>query len=234
MSALLSTSKSDALLARVQANPEIGTDNAAYVADLIQRAAEDYVTSARLPRYPELSRGYSKSNTGAGTDITGLASAELAISANGSEFEYIEIALTDNDTGAEIATALETAIQAGASDSFDEITVVYDGDDGAYTITSGRYGESSNVYIAFDETGKHVAQSLKLSPDYGGTEVVGASANEEADDYVVEVAEILYRKLGLEGVQSGTVPGDISFTMFKDELSPRARRAVTNVRRVFS
>lgn len=231
MSAVLSASKASEILTRVQLNPEIGSDNEAYVADLIHRAAEGFVRDVRFRRYPELSQGTSISKLGAGITIEGLASAEIEIAANGSGFEIIELTLAGADTGAKIATELQTQIQAGSADSFDEITVAFAGTQ--YTITSGRYGENSSVNVTFSETAKHVAQALNLSPWYGGVENPGSEANEEADDYVVEVTEILYRKAGLEGIQSGTVPGDITFSMYADELSPNSRRILTNMRRVF-
>lgn len=227
----LSASKASEILTRVQLNPEIGSDNATYVADLIQRAAEGFVRDVRFRRYPELSQGTSIGRAGASTNISGLSSNEIEIAANGSGFEIIELTLAGADTGAKIATELQTQIRAGSADSFDEITVTFAGTQ--YTITSGRYGEGSSVNVVFSETSKHVAQALNLSPWYGGVESPGSDAKEEADDYVVEVTEILYRKAGLEGIQSGTVPGDISFSMYADELSPNARRILTNMRRIF-
>lgn len=231
MSAQLTSGKASEILTRVQKNPEIGSDNETYVADLIQRVAEGFVRDVRFRRYPELSQGTSIGRAGAAITIESLSSNKIEIAANGSGFEIIELTLAGADTGDKIATELQTQIQAGSADSFDEITVVFA--DTQYTITSGRYGEGSSVNVTFSETSKHVAQALNLSPNYGGVEVPGSEAKEEADDYVVEVTEILYRKAGLEGIQSGTVPGDISFSMYEEELSPNARRILTNMRRVY-
>lgn len=206
-----------------------------YVADLIQRAAEGFVRDVRFLRYPELAQGTSISRLGAAITIEGLDSNEIEVAANGSGFELISVTLAGADTGAKIATELQTQIRAGSADSFDEITVAFAGEGATaqYTITSGRYGVWSSVNVKFSETSNHVAQALNLSPRYGGVETPGSDAKEEADDYVVEVTEILYRKVGLEGIQSGTVPGDISFSMYKDELTPNAKRILQNMRRIF-
>ena len=232
MSAFLSTSKASALLTRGQLNPEMGTDTQSHVEDLSQRAAGDLVSEARLPRYPELSKGYSKSVAGASEDISGIASNSLLVSVNGSLWITVEPTLASCNTGDNCATELQSIIRAESTEGFDEVTVAFAGTQ--YTATSGRYGEASAVNFSWlSEDSKHVALELGLSPDYGGTEVAGMAAREEADDFVVEATEILYRKVGLEGIESGTVPGDISFKLYADELSPSARRMLANMRVVF-
>ena len=231
MSANLSTAKANALLTRVQLNPEINTADAAYCADLVQRAAEDFVSAAHLPRYPELAQGYAVSAASPGTDITALATSSFLIDVNGSGLQEIDVEQSGNDTGAEIAAAMQTAIRASTVDGFDEVTVAYASS--LYTITSGRYGEGSSICVRFNEDKKHLCQALKLSELYGATEVKGGKAREEADDLVVEMVEILYRKLGLEGSAIGGSPGDSYFNMFADELSPAARRKLNSMRRLW-
>jgi hypothetical protein len=231
MPANLSTGKASALLTRVQLNPEIGVADPTYVADLIDRAAEDFVSSARLPRYPELSQGKSTSAASPGTDITALSTAALWVNVNGVGFQEITLTQTGNDTGAEIATELQTKIRANTAYGFDEVTVAYSSS--LYVITSGRYGEGSSICIKFNEDKKHLCQSLKLSPVYGGVEVAGSATRDEADDLIVEMVEILYRKLGLEGTASGSVTGDNSYAMFGGELSPAAQRKLYSMRRLW-
>lgn len=232
MSAQLTSGKASALLTRVQRNPEIGTDNETWVADLIQRAAEGFVRDVRFRRYPELSKGFSESVASASTDISSAGSNSLTVSVNGSAFFEVNPTLAELNTGDKIATELQTIIQADSTDGADEVTVVFANT--KYTATSGRYGVGSTVQFSWlSEALKHVAQKLGLSPTWGGIEVFGSAAREEADDVVVEMTEILYRKAGLEGIQSGTVPGDITFSMHEDELSANARRILTNMRRVY-
>jgi len=230
MSAVLSSAKASALLSSVQGNPEIGTADSAYVTALVTRVAEWLVSAARLPRYPELSQGYSKSNTSASEDLTSLSTNELQVSVNGSPGFNVNPALVNCDSGANIAAELQTVIRAASTDyGFDEVTVAFSG--GVYTITSGRYGEGSSVRIGFTEAKKHVAQSLKLTKHYGGTEYTGSDDRAEADEVIVAVVEATYRKLGLEGVQSGQVPGDLSFVFY--DLDPGIRAMFYNLRRLW-
>lgn len=232
MSAQLTSGKASALLTRVQLNPEIGTDNASYVTDLVQRAAEDLVSYCRFRRYPELSKGFSESVASASTDISSASSNSLTVSVNGSAFFEVNPTLAGLSTGAEIATELETIIQADSTDGADEVTVVFA--DTKYTATSGRYGVGSTVQFSWlSEALKHVAQELGLSPTWGGIEIFGSAAREEADDVVVEMVEILYRHAGLEGLQSGKVPGDITFETYADEFSPSVIAKLQGMRRVY-
>lgn len=232
MSAQLTAAKAAALLTRVQLNPEIGTDNATYVTDLVQRAAEDLVSYCRLRRYPELSKGFSESVANASTDISSASSNSLTVSVDGSAFFEVNPTLAGLTTGAAIATELQTIIQADSTDGADEVTVAFAST--KYTATSRRYGEGSSVRFSWlSEDFKHVAQELGLSPAWGGIEVAGSAAREEADDAVVEMVEILYRHAGLEGLESGRVPGDITFKTYTDELSPSVMAKLQNMRRVY-
>ena len=233
MSSRLTTTKAAALLARVQLNPEIGSADATYVAELVTRAANDLVTFCYLPRYPELAAGYTQSAASPSTDISALSTSKLWLSLNGQHPIEVNLTLAGLTTGAAIASHLQTQIQAIASRGFgfDEVTVTYASS--LYTITSGRYGEDSSVRVSFNEDYKHVAKALKLTPIYGGIEVKGASERAEADDAVVAMVEVLYRKLGMEGAQSGSLPCGNSFSMFADELSGNARRILYSMRRLW-
>lgn len=232
MPSYLTTSKASALLTRVQLNPQISTADSAYVTDLVQRAANDLVAACNLPRYPELAAGYTQSGASPSTDLTALATSRLRVSVNGRPYVDVSLDLSACDTGAHTAAELQAKIRAiGSTGGFDEVTVSYA--NSLYTVTSGRYGEQSRASISFVEQVNHVAQALKLAPEYGAIEVRGSVARAEADDLVVEMVEILYRKMGLEGTQSGSVPGDNSYSMFADELSGSARRRMYGMRRLF-
>lgn len=238
MSAQLTSSKSSALLTRVQLNPEIGTDNAAAVADLVQIAAEDLVSYSRFRRYPELSKGFAKSilGTDASEDISALSTNSMTVSVNGSAFFEIKPTLASLTTGTAIATELQTLIRADSTDGADEVTVAHAGTGATsqYTITSGRYGEGSLILVStLSEDFKHVPMELGLPELWGGIAVFGSAAREEADDVVVEMVSILYRHIGLEGLLSGSVPGDITFETYADEFSPSVLAKLQNMRRVY-
>ena len=232
MSAHLTSVKASALLTRVQLNPEIGSDNAPYVTDLVQRAAEDLVSYCRLRRYPELSKGFSESVAGASTDISSASSNSLTVSVNGSAFFEVKPTLVGLTTSGAIVTELQTIIRADSTDGADEVTVAFA--DTKYTVTSGRYGVNSSVrFSSLSEDFKHVAQALGLGPLWGGIETPGSAAREEADDTLVEMVEILYRHAGLEGLESGTVPGDITFKIYADQFSPSAIAKLQGMRRLY-
>ena len=220
------------ILTRVQSNPDIGTTNAAYVAELITRA-QDFITKfCRYPSFPELSQGYSKSATGASTDISAIDSNTLYVSVNGTAYRTITLDLSACESGADIATELQTQIRAASSDyGYDEITVAYDSDSTQYTITSGRYGLPSKVGISFDNDNKHVCQNLKLTASFGGTEVCGNVDNDSMQDACVMLTEMKYRQLGLEGVKQGSVPSGVSFTAH--DLDPTLKTLLTANRRLF-
>ena len=75
---VLSTTKAAAILAEVQLNPEIGTDDASFVTSVIDRAARWLINQIGLSRYPELEQGYSESGASPSTDISGLSSNQFS------------------------------------------------------------------------------------------------------------------------------------------------------------
>ena len=228
MSTQLSSGKAAALLTRLQLNPEILTEDASFAEEVISRAADWLVQECRLRRYPELSKGYAESIASPGTDITGLSTSEFIVSVNGGLASTISVTQSGNDTGAEIATAIQTAIQAESTDGWDEVTCAYSSE---YTITSGRYGENSSIEIGFTESGKDLCEALGISKAYGGTEEVGSDARAEADSITVAQSEIYFRKVGVEGIKSGNVPGASSFTAY--DLDPSIRSLLSGLRRTW-
>jgi hypothetical protein len=218
------------ILSRIQANPEISTDNPNYVNELITRAKDFIIDECHFPIFPELAQGYSKSKAAATEDLTGLATNSIWISANGSGLEEIELTLANCTTGANTAAELQTQIQASDTDGFDEVTVAFA--DTQYTITSGWYGETSSITVWFDTDNKAVAQAMKLTPRYGGTEEVGSEYNAQIESLTVKLVEVLYEKAGIEGLTSGTIPGSISFAMA--DLDPDIRRGIKDHARIWT
>jgi hypothetical protein len=190
------------VLARVQSNPEILTDDPTYVADLVTRAKSFVERYCSLPRFPESAAGYSQSAASAAEDITAAASNRFWLVVNDSPMFQIALDLANCNTGANTAAEMQAKIRAVQNDYFglDEVVVTFAAT--RYTITSGRTGERSRVTVFFDEPQKHVCQLLKLSPHYGGTEKPGFADDDSLIDATVQLVEQMYRKLGVEGLQS--------------------------------
>lgn len=215
MNARLSAAKHTALVALVQANPNIGSDDSTAIGNLVDRAAMWFVQRARLPRYPELAQGYVLSAKSASKDISGLSTNTFEISVNGGLHDIISLTLVGLTTGAAIATELQAKIRASSADRFNEVTVVFDGTDGVpdtYLITSGRYGESSKIVIGFDENDNNVCQALKIATIYGAISVVGAFENTSVDGAVVGLVEHLYAMTGVEGATGVNISGGDSIS----------------------
>lgn len=225
----ISSAKAAAFLTQIQLNPEISTDNAAWVSDLIAQATTHAVTTLVLPRYPELIQGFSKSASAATEDLTGLSTNEIIVSVNWSAAEIIEITLANCDTGANTAAELQTQIRASDTAGFDEVTVAFAST--VYTITSGRFGETSAINITFGEDEKHVVQAMKLSPDYGGTEEVGGAEDEAMDTGIVRLVYAMYEQAGVEGMEQGSTPDGMSFTFA--EMEALAKGIFTSKQRLY-
>jgi hypothetical protein len=217
------------ILTRVQANPEISTNNSAYVTELITRAQDWIRRYCCLPLYPVLSQAYIKSAADAGTNLTALTTNSFWIAVNGSGLQEIELTLANCTSGAATATEMQTQIRAVDADMFDEVTVAYSGTQ--YTITTGRYGEGGSIEVWFQEDYKHVLQTTKLHPVWGATEYAGMAADDQLDTACVMLAEILYRKAGIEGVKQAAVPGGISIT--EHDLDPMLFAILKSKRRLF-
>ena len=136
------------ILSRVQTNPEIGTDNATYVAELVTRAKDFIVDECHLPIFPELLQGKAVSAASATEDNTGLDSNKISIAVNNGGWQELELTLANCDTGINTAAEMQTQIRAVDIDQYDEVTVAFSGTQ--YTITSGRYGEDSAINFAFE------------------------------------------------------------------------------------
>jgi hypothetical protein len=224
--ATLTTAKAAAILAEVQLNPEIGTADASYITSMIDRAARWLIAQVGLPRYPELAQGYSQSGASPSTDISGLSTGEFEISVDNLSWYTVELTLTGLTSGADIATEIQTQIQAIDSGAYSNVTCDYTSS--LYTITSPTYGESSAVNVEALTDYEDVLIALKLSETYGGEEVEGGQALPEYDDMVVRLVQHWYNQTGIEGYKSHSVAGT-SYT--EHDLDPVVHRFITERRR---
>lgn len=226
----ISSAKVAAILALIQENPEIDTTDATWMTSTISRAARWIVRACHYKQYPELLQGYSKSGASPSTDVSAAASHHFYISVNGSPRYDCEPVLADMGSSSAIATELQRAIRAIDEDQygFSEVTVTYASS--VYTITSGKYGEKSTVQIGYDQETNDLCRLLKLTRDYGGMEYCGAHNDSEFDDMVIMLVEILYRKVGLEGLSEGAAPGGVQFQCW--DTDPMIRRFIHNHRRL--
>ena len=220
------------ILSEVQKNPEITTNYVSYVTRLIEDAKLFVKEFCGLPRYPELSQGYSKSRVNPSTNLSALSTNEFYFAANGSSSKVLTITLANCTTGALTAAELQTVIRAETDATWDEITVVFDDTSGAefYTFTSGRYGVTSSVNLSFVEDEKHVIQAMQMTPLYGGTEEIGGEDDLELDSAVILLVTAYYARTGFEHAKSGTIPSGPEFEL--DDLPQRARGILYNRRRI--
>ena len=101
-------------------------------------------------------------------DISGGTDNKFMISVDGDEAEEVELTVAALDSGAAIASAMETAIQA-LDGKKAAVTVAFDS---VYTITSGTLGTGSSVVIT-DAAEANVAEALKLGAANDGVETAG-------------------------------------------------------------
>ncbi len=233
MESHLSSAKEADLLAQVQLNPMIGTDDAAFVTRKINDAASWIVNECRLPRYPELSRGFSRGRAGAdivtNTASPALSSNLIRLAVNGGVVG--EIVIGTGTTGDLIATALQTAIQEQSMEGWGEVTVSWESVLLYYQINSGWYGEKSTIEFFYEETKADLSRALGLTERYGSIEVTGMVRREGADRLVVRMVEIEYQRLGKEGFESGSEVGYGSFKLAN--LSAPERGELDALRRLW-
>lgn len=225
----MSSAKASELLTAVQLNPEIGSDDASFVTDVIQRAARFITQAVGLERYPHNAQGYSISGSSASTDISNENTNALLVSVDGDDFWEILLALGSLTTGSAIASALQTAIRNIGVEAYKFVTVTHDSGAGTYTITSPTYGESSAVNISYDDEYEDLCVALKLGPVYGGTEYPGATGGDTFDLTVIRLVTFWYNQVGVEGMRSYSIPGEGSYT--SDDIPPDVKMFIMNNRR---
>ena len=116
--------------------------------------------------------GTSVSGSSPSTDISAGSNTKFKISVDNDTAETVTITLTGLDTGAKIATALQTAIRALGGNKA-AVTVVFTT---VYTITSGTQSAQSSVVIT-NGTTLNLAAALKIGVANGGTEAIGKTAS---------------------------------------------------------
>lgn len=208
----------------------IGTEDSLYVNELIQQGKDFIKQFCSLDSFPENTQGYLISNTSASTDISDLYSSSFWISANGYGGEEVNLTLTDLTSGSLIASAIQTAIRNLNNHTYDEITCTFDSSNNQYTITSGRFGESSNIHVYFQEDSKHVCEALKLSKEFGAKEFVGGNEDDELTTALVQLVTIWYRRRGIEDTYQGSTQG-ISWTRHQ-KLTPELNSILLSKRRL--
>ena len=112
------------------------------------------------------------------------------------------------------------------ADGFDEVTVAYTT---YYQITSRRYGEHSTIRVGFEEDYKHVAQAMKLTTHYGGTERTGAVDDEVIDTALVELVRAKYQQTGAEHASQAGLLAGVGFTAH--DVPPYVRQLLASRRR---
>jgi hypothetical protein len=224
----MSSSKASELLTAIQLNPEILTNDSAFLTDTIQRAARWLVQEIGIDRYPDLSQGDSVSGASPSEDISSESDNELMVSIDNESFNTVELTLGSLTSGAAIATALQVAIRAVSNEAaWRFVTVVFTD---VYTITSPTFGEVSAVNVSASSGHEDLAVALKLSPEYGGTEFAGSTAIQEYDDMVMRLVNHWYNQVGVEGMKSHSVSGGGSYS--EHDIDPHVMKFIANNRRV--
>jgi len=221
------------VLALVQQNPEISTNNATYVSRLVDTAIEYVIRYCSLPAFPVLTQGYSQGRATPSTNLTALASNILVLSVNGSGFYQVEITLANCTTGAATAAEVQTQIRACGIDSVYEPTEVSCAYGTYYTVTSGQYGERSSIKVgnSYETTYNIVARAMGLSPQYGGVEAPGMAADNGLIRATALIVEHLYNRLGFEGAAQAAIAYDTSVT--DADIDPRVKHILQQRRRMW-
>lgn len=101
-------------------------------------------------------------------DITALTTPKFLISVDGSDYTSVTLVITGNDTGAKVATEMQSKIRA-LGGVYATVTVVYTT---VYTLTSGLVGAPSSVSVHVGSS-NDCAVALKLTTGAGGVETQG-------------------------------------------------------------
>jgi hypothetical protein len=126
-------------------------------------AGDDTVTFAA-------SAGTSVSGASPSTDISSGPGAKFHISVDGSAAKEVTLTLAGLNTGAAIASAIQTAVRALEGTEFSAVACAYS--NSVYTITSASGGTGSSVVIT-PGSSLDVSAALKLGKANGGTETQG-------------------------------------------------------------
>jgi len=121
-------------------------------------------------------QGSSIGAASASTDISGGTDTTFKVTVDGGTQVDVTLTVASLNTGALIAAAMETGINAAIAAEGGAVSVIFDDSDDHYEIYSRLTGTSSTVAIA-DGAANNVADDLKIGTANGGTEVSGSAAN---------------------------------------------------------
>ncbi len=119
-------------------------------------------------------QGKSVGDIGAITDISALTTPKIQINLRSGGAVTATLTTAGNNTGIEVAAALEAAINAAllAAGSDERVWCLFDGGDDHYEVYDQRTGLASTVVIT-DGLTDNCADDLKLGVPNGGTETAG-------------------------------------------------------------
>jgi hypothetical protein len=224
----LSVAKQAAILATVKLNPEvIGSDDDAFLSEVIRRCGVWLAQICGFKQYPEAVGGIVIGGAAPLTDLSAIDSGIVYVRVGESPYMLATVDTAEMQTGADAATELQRAIRAVDYPGFGDVVVTFA--TGIYTVSSSRIGPGSN--ISFDAgINTQVASAMRLTKEYGATVEPGALPLPEFDAMVAHLVTAEYRTVGLEGLQSGSVPGGISFARW--ETLPDLQRFIGQHRKL--
>jgi len=182
----------------------------AYLVTLIERAKIRIAHEICFDLFPVHSAGTVVSGPDATEDISGLAAATLAVSAHGSAYHTLTLDLSACIDGDETAEELQAQIRALAgTDNLAEaiwstVTVTWDDDATQYTITDGLLGRRSIISFGYVCDAYHVAQALKLTPEFGAVETSGTDDDPSLEAACAEIVIDVVRMLRHAPEEYGT------------------------------
>lgn len=203
------------LLTDLQVHPDFQSPaHDAWGAKIVASVRSTIVEECRLLEFPDGAQGFAVSGTAPTVDLNGTppTTNELFVRVDSEGAGTVNMTLASCTDGDTCAAELQVQIRA-LTGFFEDVTAVWD--DAAYPnkllIKSGQFGPDSQVRFTWSRDNRHLAQALKLSVEYGGTEEPGTHYNPELYNVGLELAVAMYQKLGLEGIMSGTTPSGITF-----------------------
>lgn len=160
----------------------------------------------------------------AGTSISGATAAtslpaerrRLQVNLNGDGAQTITLA-DPVTTGAEIATAIQTAVRdldrlraSTPAAAFDSFTAGFA--NGVLTLTSGAAGRQSSVQVTDDPTGNNAATLLELGVTNGGAEATGGAVLRPANGtYLLGDGAVAGATLAVTPGSDGATPDDNAY-----------------------
>jgi len=186
------------ILANVQLAPDISTNDANYVAQLIQNAMSYAAVFCVLDEFPDDRNGAVEGGPSATTNLTALAINTLLVSVDSSTYEEVALTLASCTTGT--LTAAELQVQIRAVDTafpWPHVTATYSATEGRYTITSPTASATSQVHCSYNDGEEFVAYALKVAPEFGARAITGATYHPAFERIVAQMVINAYRRIKL-------------------------------------